>query len=219
MCDECGCEEINRKITESNDKIAHEIWHRLYEQKVKCINIMGAPGSGKTTVIEGLHSYLENIAVIQGDLESDIDKKRLQKLHIPTVQINTHSGCHLEARMIQKALHLVDLKNVRYLLIENVGNLVCPANVKLGQHLNIVVSSTTEGSDKPSKYPHIFRDAQVIVVSKTDLGEAVGFDENQYLSHLRGINPKARILKTDKQKTSFKSLARYIGDIDVDHSH
>ena len=119
----------------------------------------------------------KDIAVIQGDCESDIDKQRLEKSKIYTHQINTHSGCHLNSSMINSALIDMDLAGKKYLLIENVGNLVCPAGVNIGQHMDLIVSSTTEGSDKPKKYPQIFMDASVVVISKADLAKHVGFSE------------------------------------------
>lgn len=229
MCDECGCNdekhehktaikddkkvEVNKSITEINDTIAHEVWHNLKDKKILCINVMGSPGSGKTTFIEGISTYIEpsQIAVIQGDLESDIDKVRLEKIAVYTYQINTHSGCHLNAEMIRTALHEMNFSGKKYLFIENVGNLVCPAGVKIGQHMNMVVSSTTEGSDKPKKYPHIFIDAKLVIISKSDLSQAVGFDEKMYVSDIKNINSKVKIIKTSvKEPESFKDVADFI---------
>jgi len=228
MCKECGCDSteeqknenkqtkeimIDRSVNIANDSIAHMISHNLKDKKILCINLMGSPGSGKTTVIEGISSYInpEEIAVIQGDLESDIDKIRLEKKNILTYQINTHSGCHLDAMMINKALLNMKIIGKRYLLIENVGNLVCPAGIKIGQHADIVTSSTTEGSDKPKKYPHIFLDAKAVVITKTDLSEAVSFDEKRYIKDITDINSKIKIMKSSsKQPESFKEIAEYM---------
>jgi hydrogenase nickel incorporation protein HypB len=222
MCKDCGCQgikkeekvfKINKSVTEVNDAIAVQNLKIFKKKKILCINLMGSPGSGKTTIIEGLAKFIDSkkIAVIQGDLESDIDKKRLEKSNIQTYQINTHSGCHLNASMINEALMDMDLSNKEYLIIENVGNLVCPAGVNLGQDINLIVSSTTEGSDKPKKYPVIFSDADIIVISKMDLMAAVGFDEKQYLSDLKNINGKALVIKTSsKENSSFKELVHEI---------
>jgi hydrogenase nickel incorporation protein HypB len=223
MCEECGCQNkdqaqeknilINKSVTEVNDIIADQIQNVLKEKNILCINLMGAPGSGKTTVIEGLlhHMTASELAVIQGDLESDIDKKRLEKKHVETYQINTHSGCHLTSTMIHKALFDLDLKGKKYLFIENVGNLVCPAGVKIGQHINVVVSSTTEGSDKPKKYPYIFLDANLVVISKYDLAEIVEFNEEQYVKDIREMNSKITLVKTSvKQDSSFKEIADFL---------
>jgi len=220
MCDECGCDEkkeikihVDRPVTEVNDKIAHEIWHMLKKQGILCINLMGGPGSGKTTVIKAISGHIDkkDIAVIQGDLESDIDKKRLEEEGIHAYQINTHSGCHLNASMIQNALIEMDFSRRKYLIIENVGNLVCPAKVAVGQHMNMVVSSTTEGSDKPKKYPIIFMDAALVIISKSDLAELVDFNEQQYIKDIKNINNKVKIVKTSsKDPDSFREAADFI---------
>ncbi|MFH1448021.1 MAG: hydrogenase nickel incorporation protein HypB [Candidatus Micrarchaeota archaeon] len=219
MCDECGCNEpasrieVNRSVTEENDAIAHKTWHLLKEKGMLCINVLGAPGSGKTTFIESIVKYIapSEIAVIEGDLESDIDKERLEKRGVDSYQINTHSGCHLNAAMVNDALGNMNLEGKGYLVIENVGNLVCPAGVKIGQHIDIVVSSTTEGSDKPKKYPIIFMNAELVIISKYDLAEAVGFDEKIYFEDIGNINSKAVIVKTSsKEPGSFERAAKFI---------
>lgn len=247
MCEECGCHDkksktdikknkadvntsnsdvtigISASVLEDNNRLAHEIWHILHDKKILCVNIMGAPGSGKTTFIEGISGFIpsKDIAVIQGDLEGDIDKKRLEKRNILTYQINTHSGCHLNAMMIKNALDIFldkiqgniqdSIHGKKFLFIENVGNLVCPAGVKIGQHIDVVVSSAAEGHDKPRKYPLIFLDADLIVVSKYDLKEAVDFDEDEYIAGVRRVNAKARILNvSSKDKVSFKEAAHFL---------
>ena len=204
---------INKKVAAINLAIAENSKKELNSKGVYCVNIMGAPGSGKTTVIEGIAKYLgpENIAVIQGDLESEIDKERLEKQNIATYQINTHSGCHLNPKMIEEALQNMNLTGKKYLLIENVGNLVCPAGKQIGQNLNIVVSSTTEGSDKPRKYPVIFLDAALVVISKSDIADAVDFSETQYTDEIKSINRNVQIVKTSRNDTqSFLPIATAI---------
>lgn len=224
MCEDCGCNQtlgsseekkitVNRSVTELNDIIADQISDILKEKDILCINLMGSPGSGKTTFIEGICSHLDpsELVVIQGDLESDLDKKRLLKEGIETYQINTHSGCHLNSTMINKALIDMDLSDKKFLIIENVGNLVCPAGVKIGQHINIVVSSTTEGSDKPKKYPIIFIDADLVLISKYDLANLVDFNEKEYINDIKGINGKIPIMKvTKKNLDSFKKASQFI---------
>ncbi|MFH1127607.1 MAG: hydrogenase nickel incorporation protein HypB [archaeon] len=201
MCDECGCGNVrkfvvNRAVSEANDVAAHRVRHELTSLGVLCVNIMGAPGAGKTTLIERLVRFIvaSEMFVIQGDLESDVDSKRLTAAGIACHQINTHSGCHLDAHMIEGALASVDLSGRKYLLIENVGNLVCPAGKDIGQHVNLVVSSTAEGSDKPRKYPFIFMDAGLVVVSKMDLAPYVGFDVDGYISDVRNINGRVKVV-------------------------
>jgi hydrogenase nickel incorporation protein HypB len=225
MCEECGCGNpdtkktenlsysVNKSVTEVNDLLAEQISEFLSEKKILGINLMGSPGSGKTTFIEGLCHYMNSseMVVIQGDLESDIDKKRMEKYNILSFQINTHSGCHLTAAMINKALLHLDVANKKYLIIENVGNLVCPAGQKIGQHINIVVSSTTEGTDKPKKYPYIFMDAQLVVLSKYDLADKTDFKEEQYVEDIRHINAQATLMKiSSKDTSSFEQPAHYL---------
>ena len=217
MCEECGCghthekrqqEEdetivrINRSVTETNDTIALQISTFLKEKGILSVNIMGSPGSGKTTIIEHVAEELgpKNIMVIQGDLESDVDTERLAERGIDCYQINTHSGCHLNAAMINRAFYEIAFNKKKYLLVENVGNLVCPADIQIGQHMDIVISSTTEGSDKPKKYPKIFMNADMIVISKSDIANAVGFDKERYTRDLKEINPKAPIIMTGKEE-------------------
>ncbi len=201
---------VNKSIHEVNDAIAHDTWHYLQDKKVLCVNIQGAPGCGKTTLIEGLSGFLCGITTIQGDLESDVDKVRLEAQDIPTHQINTHSGCHLNAQMIQDALLNVNLKRKEYLFIENVGNLVCPAGVKVGQHVNVTISAVTEGSDKPKKYPIIFLDSKLIIITKTNLIPHVDFDEEQYISDIKKINPRAKIVLLGKNdKIGLKKIADF----------
>ena len=227
MCQECGCNElvdeeivteldatsltsktliIDKNVLQANDSIAVQIEHFMQDRGVFCINLLGSPGSGKTSVIEQLAKYIptSDIVVIQGDLESDIDKVRLEKIGILTYQINTHSGCHLNAMMINRALLETKIDGKKFLIIENVGNLVCPAGVKIGQAINIVVSSVTEGSDKPKKYPYIFMDAKIILISKADLSSMVEFDEARYLTDLRHINGLAKIFAVSPKDGMFQ---------------
>lgn len=209
--------EINKSLKEENDKIAKAISDFLLKQNIFCINIMGAPGAGKTTLIQGISCQLnqKEVAVIQGDLESDIDQEHLRKAGIDCFQINTHSGCHLNSVMLNKAV--LDMKkkgmlnNKKFLIIENVGNLVCPAGVKIGQHIDIVISATTEGFDKPKKYPIIFLDAKAVVISKLDLAGYADFNEKEYIESLKNIAPKTQIFKTSSKNTeSYKAIADFI---------
>ena len=221
MCDECGCDldkkvdsiEIDKSVSSANNAIASEVLNFLKDKGILCVNIMGSPGSGKTTFIENISKFIptEDLAVIQGDLESDIDTQRLKSANIYSYQINTHSGCHLNAAMINRALHEMNLSGKKYLLIENVGNLVCPADISIGQHTNIVISSVAEGSDKPRKYPIIFLNSKMVVISKSDLKDAVGFDEKSYITDLTKISPKTKIVQTSsKNQESFRQAAHFI---------
>lgn len=203
--------KLKRKVDAENTAIARSVAKMLRQKGILCVNFMGSPGSGKTTLIESLASLLgpETIAVIQGDLESDIDKRRLEQQGISTHQINTHSGCHLNASMVEHALRRLSLGHRQFLFIENVGNLVCPAGRKIGQHINVLVSSTTEGSDKPEKYPIIFADSQVVVISKYDIAAFVGFDEQGYTSAVRKVT-SARIIPTTNEASSALPLASFL---------
>lgn len=232
MCKDCGCDartqkaverhktvEVNTSVTHANDLIAKQVYDFFQKRQILCLNVMGSPGAGKTTIIENLARELgkESVAVIQGDLESDVDAKRLAALGIDAYQINTHSGCHLNAFMINQALLDMDFSDKRYVFIENVGNLVCPAGVKLGQHLNVLISSTTEGHDKIKKYPIMFQDADILILSKYDIKDAVEFDEKAYLSDLQEISSELKPVMTSKKDTTvFHTLAH---QLEHDRSH
>ncbi|MFH0795392.1 MAG: hydrogenase nickel incorporation protein HypB, partial [bacterium] len=167
-------------------------------KKVLCLNILSSPGSGKTTLLERtfaeLHGHLR-AAVIVGDLATDNDARRLRSCNIPVVQVTTGSVCHLDSEMITRALDDLDLDNRDLLVIENVGNLVCPASYDLGEAARVVLLSVTEGEDKPLKYPVIFKSAQVVIITKTDLAQAAGFDREAALSNLKRVAPQAAILE------------------------
>lgn len=234
MCQECGCGDVGPKaaievlqsVTAVNDALAAQLAAHLREKGIFCVNIMGAPGAGKTTVIESLASVLGagSIAVIQGDLESDVDKVRLENAGVDAFQINTHSGCHLNASMVNKALLDFPLKGKEYLFIENVGNLVCPAGVRIGQHADLVLSATTEGSDKPLKYPHIFAGADAVVITKYDLAKVVGFDEVRYVGDLRPIIGQKKVFHVSREPSSVKELAGFLAHrrehvLGIEHHH
>lgn len=189
---------LNQSVFAANDALADQIAAALKKKGIFCVNIMGTPGAGKTTIIEGLARIIgaQKIAVIQGDLASDVDKRRLEEEGIDTHQINTHSGCHLNAHMVNGAVLEMDLTGKDYLLIENVGNLVCPAGVKVGQHCNVLISAVTEGDDKPEKYPIMFADADIVVISKYNLKDAVGFDEVSYRKRLEKVTSRKVITAT-----------------------
>ncbi|MDM8569282.1 hydrogenase nickel incorporation protein HypB [Thiotrichales bacterium HSG1] len=182
MCDTCGCNitstdepkavtVLENLLTENDHQAAHNRSH-FNQHNVLCINLMSSPGSGKTALleatIEALHSEL-SIAVIEGDLETENDAERIRAKGVTAVQISTGTACHLDAKMIHHALHQIKLADLDVLFIENVGNLVCPASFDLGQHRNVTLLSVTEGDDKPSKYPVIFRASDLALLTKIDL--------------------------------------------------
>jgi hydrogenase nickel incorporation protein HypB len=190
---------IERKVLEKNDELAkrNREMFQLYENFV--INLVSSPGSGKTSLLEATVKELRSkiaIAVIEGDVQTDLDAQRIAKLDIPVVQIVTNGGCHLEAKLVHDAMQSMDLSRTDLLVIENVGNLVCPANYDLGEALKVVVLSITEGDDKPLKYPSMFRNASVLIVNKIDLLPYVDSQVAQLKQNALLINPKLQIFET-----------------------
>jgi hydrogenase nickel incorporation protein HypB len=169
--------ELSRRLLAANDRDARHNREHLGDHGVLAINVMSSPGSGKTSLLEATIDALRDearIAVIEGDLETENDAVRIRAKGVPAVQITTGSACHLDAAMVHRALHELDLDAIDLLFIENVGNLVCPASFDLGQHACVVLLSVTEGDDKPAKYPVIFRGADLVLLTKIDLLEAIG---------------------------------------------
>lgn len=193
-------------ILNTNDAIAAMNREKLHGHGIFTINIMSSPGSGKTTLLEALLPPLSNelnIGVIEGDLATDNDAKRLQALGIQALQMNTKeykSSCHMNALMVQNALPHFDLNKLGLLVIENVGNLVCPAGYDLGEDKRIVILSTTEGEDKPLKYPTIFLRADLVLINKIDLLEALEMDVTVIERNIRAVNPKAEIIQVSARK-------------------
>jgi hydrogenase nickel incorporation protein HypB len=158
-------------------------------------NLLSSPGSGKTTLLERTLRELPRAAAIVGDLQTDNDADRLRRSGAQAIQITTGATCHLDAHMVMHALEQLDANGLQFLFIENVGNLVCPASYDLGEDRRVVLLSVTEGEDKPRKYPVIFLNADLVLVTKIDLAEAVGFDREAALAHIRQAAPKAHILE------------------------
>ncbi|MCJ7553509.1 MAG: hydrogenase nickel incorporation protein HypB [Ignavibacteriaceae bacterium] len=163
---------IERKVLEKNDQIANELRTKFKSKGMFVINLLSSPGSGKTSLIERTVEHFKdklNISVIVGDVQTDNDAKRIGKLNIPVVQIITNGSCHLEAQLVRDAYKNIESEVADVLIIENVGNLVCPAGYDLGENKKVVVISTTEGDDKPLKYPAMFRNSSAMIINKTDL--------------------------------------------------
>ncbi|MBN1957800.1 MAG: hydrogenase nickel incorporation protein HypB [Desulfuromonadales bacterium] len=192
--------ESLENLLQSNDDIAAETRHFLDQRNIRGINIMGSPGSGKTTLLENLIAGYagnpEELAVLEGDLETNRDAERIRNRGVQAHQICTGSVCHLSAAMVSDALRCLNLDPVRYLFIENVGNLVCPSKFALGSHLNIVAVSIPEGDDKPVKYPVMIRTADIVLLTKIDLLPYFSFDEERCRAEIAAINPHARIFTT-----------------------
>jgi len=179
MCESCGCGdpqmvplEVQERILSVNERTARHNREHLEEEGVFAVNLMGSPGSGKTAILEATaraSGPLLRIGAMSGDLATERDAERLRAVGIPAVAITTGSACHLDAELVHRALHDLPWRDLDLLFIENVGNLVCPAVYDLGQAANVVVLSVTEGEDKPLKYPVMFRKADLVLLSKTDL--------------------------------------------------
>jgi hydrogenase nickel incorporation protein HypB len=190
---------------DANNTIARANRDDFDRAGVTVINLMSAPGAGKTTVLERALAGLDDVrvGVLEGDVQGSMDADRLASLHIPVTQLNTGNGfggeCHLDANMVRSALPSLPLDDIDLLVIENVGNLVCPAEFRVGEDVRVMVSSVTEGEDKPLKYPLMFRTAELVLVNKIDLLEHLDFDLEHFLHHLDAVNPGVpRILMSAK---------------------
>jgi len=229
MCEQCGCaapSEILRVsgrgaaesaepaalrsvetltgILHANDHQAAHNREHFGDHAVLAVNLMSSPGSGKTSLLEATIDAIGDrfrIAVIEGDLETENDAKRIRAKGVPAIQITTGQTCHLDAHMVHDALHALDLDAVDILFIENVGNLVCPASFDLGQHANVTLLAVTEGDDKPAKYPIMFRTADVILLSKTDLlGVLDDFSTEQAERYIRALANPAPVLRVSARR-------------------
>jgi hydrogenase nickel incorporation protein HypB len=182
---------------DANNTIARANREDFDRAGVTVVNLMGAPGAGKTTLLERVlgHHGLDGVrtGVLEGDVQGSLDADRLAGLHVPVVQLNTDGGfggeCHLDANMVRSAIPALPLGDIDLLIIENVGNLVCPAEFRVGEDARIMVSSVAEGEDKPLKYPLMFRACELVIVNKIDLLEHVDFDMDRFLHHLGAVHP------------------------------
>ncbi len=189
---------LQQKVLAKNDELAEANRGWLRERGILAINLMSSPGSGKTTLLERTTREMAgkiSMSVIEGDQETALDARRIQAAGSKVVQINTGSGCHLDAEMVARALRGLDPPSGSVVVIENVGNLVCPALFDLGESARVVLAAVTEGADKPLKYPHMFRQADLVLLNKTDLLPYVDFDVRQYMSDLRLAAPDALLLQ------------------------
>lgn len=194
-----GVVTIERKVLEKNDALADGNRRALALRGVFAINLVSSPGAGKTSLLERTIEQLRStirMAVVEGDVQTDLDAQRVAKYGVPVVQIITNGGCHLEARLVQDALARLDLSATDVLVIENVGNLVCPANFDLGEAMKVVVLSTTEGDDKPLKYPAMFQRASALVINKVDLVPYTDADVSVMRRNALSVNPDLTIFET-----------------------
>ena len=191
--------EVVESILKLNDDVARLNRQRLREAGVFTIDLIGGPGCGKTTLVQQTVAALRaefRIAVIVGDLTTARDAQRIAEFCPQVVQINTGKGCHLEAHQIRQAMERVDFRQVDLLIIENVGNLVCPVGFDLGQDAKVGMFCTTEGADKPAKYPHLVEVADVLLLNKVDLLPYVSFDMEGFYADIRRLKPQAQVLET-----------------------
>jgi hydrogenase nickel incorporation protein HypB len=229
MCRECGCSvtyhdvhvhghngnasakpvnsasiEVLRHILHDNDREAAHNREHLAGHGILAVNLMSAPGSGKTSLLEASIDALGDkyrIAVIEGDLETENDADRIRAKGVPAVQITTGLTCHLDAHMVHDALHALDLSEVDILFIENVGNLVCPAGFDLGQHANVTLLAVTEGDDKPAKYPVMFRAADLVLLSKSDLLDVLDdFAPEKAERYIRALANRVDVLQISARR-------------------
>jgi hydrogenase nickel incorporation protein HypB len=190
---------IIKNILAANDTVAQEIHQTLDSRGICSLNLMSSPGSGKTTLLEKTIARLNGearIGVIEGDIMTTADAERVERAGAQAVQIETQGTCHLEAHMVQSALAEMDLERVDLLMIENIGNLVCPADWNLGEDRRVIIISVTEGDDKPAKYPQMFSVADVLIINKIDLLPYVDFDCARVREYVQAIRPGIQIFET-----------------------
>jgi hydrogenase nickel incorporation protein HypB len=190
--------ELQQKVLAKNDRLAEANRDWLRQRDVLAINLMSSPGAGKTTLLERTAAELVGqvaISVIEGDQAAALDATRIRAAGCRVVQINTGVGCHLDAEMVAEGLRVLDPPAGSVVVIENVGNLVCPALFDLGEQARVVLASVTEGADKPVKYPHMFRQADLVLVTKTDLLPYVDFDTERHAADVKSLSPGAEMLQ------------------------
>jgi hydrogenase nickel incorporation protein HypB len=215
MCATCGCSTTNlehdhghghtvtleQKVLAHNDSLAAENRSWLTARGILTLNLMSSPGSGKTTLLERtIRSVDLPFSVVEGDQETAFDADRIQATGCKVIQINTGSGCHLDASMLATALETLSPQDNSVVFIENVGNLVCPALFDLGETYRVVIMSVTEGEDKPLKYPHMFRTADTVILNKVDLLPYLDFSVDKFTDHVAQVNPRTTILELSATK-------------------
>ncbi|HPO52643.1 MAG TPA: hydrogenase nickel incorporation protein HypB, partial [bacterium] len=190
--------DVGENLFAKNDEVAAENKKTLKEHNIFSINLMGGPGSGKTAILEKLVPEMKKrkifCGVIEGDIAGTFDGERISRLGVPVVQINTGGACHLEAMMIKKGMENLPFSEINVLFIENVGNLVCPAEVKLGVDCNVTVSSITEGEEKPAKYPLMYSISDVVLINKIDLSEVIEFNMDRFTGYINKIKSEIVII-------------------------
>jgi hydrogenase nickel incorporation protein HypB len=206
--------KVETNILQANDDVARRLKQQFQEKGIKVINLISSPGAGKTTLLEQCIPKLikkYRVGVIEGDILTTRDADRIAKLNVPVVQIETKGACHLDANMIMKAIKQLDLDNLDLIIIENVGNLVCPATFELAEDAKVVVLSIAEGSDKPAKYPTIFTRAKACILNKMDLLPYSNFSLEDFYQDINRINPKMKVFEVSALKdTGLESWLQWL---------
>ncbi|MCI9129465.1 MAG: hydrogenase nickel incorporation protein HypB [Eggerthellaceae bacterium] len=195
--------DLKKPILDKNDSMAQELRQRFADSGVYVLDLLAGPGSGKTSTILATIDALRdefNIAVIEGDIASSVDAEKIKAQGTSAVQINTGGACHLESAMIKRAIDVLDLDRLDLIIIENVGNLVCPTDFDLGENAKAMILSVPEGHDKPLKYPGVFQVSDAVILNKADTMPVFNFDEEEFLSSVKQLNPNAPIFKISATK-------------------
>ena len=206
--------EVAKNIMDANKKLADKNLKNLEDNKIFCVDFVGAIGSGKTTLIEEIIDKTDyKIGVLAGDVISKFDAGRIEKHDVPVVGLNTGKECHLDAHLVGHGLGDLPLDDLDMVIIENVGNLICPVDFELGSHLRIVVVSVTEGDDTVEKHPIIFQTSDVVVINKVDLADAVGADADKMVADAQKLNPNIKVIKSSlKEGTGLDEIIKAIED-------
>jgi hydrogenase nickel incorporation protein HypB len=197
--------EVRRDVLKKNDELARALRARFDRAGSFVVSLVSSPGAGKTALLEATLTALRpgwRVAALVGDLATDRDAQRLARSGAPVRQVSTGTVCHLDAQMVATALEDWDLPSIDLLFLENVGNLVCPASYDLGEHVRVVLMSVTEGEDKPLKYPTIFNTADLAVLTKMDLADAVGFDRHEAYRNIQDVRPGLDVLETSARSAA-----------------
>jgi hydrogenase nickel incorporation protein HypB len=203
---------IKTPVMRKNDDFARLVRNTLKQKEIFAFNIISSPGAGKTTLLEALAKRFGNdLAVIEGDVKTQRDALRIREAGCRAIQIETNGACHLDARAVKTALETLDIQGVKFLAIENVGNLICPSSYDLGEHIKIGMLSIPEGDDKVLKYPSLFSRIDLFLINKTDLAEHIEFDMDRAEKECRSLNPKVKTLRLSaKSGEGIDDLVRFL---------
>lgn len=211
--------KVMKSVMQENQNKAEEIRNLLIEKNIKMLNLIGSPGSGKTSLLEKTLDKLKDrykIGIIEGDCATDKDAKRLAKFDVPVILINTGSGCYIPSISINNALKELNLEELDIIFVENVGNLVCPAHFDIGEYGKIAVVSVTEGDDKPSKYPLLFQESKAVVLNKIDLLKYTNFNKSIFIDDLKKIKKDLKIIEISCEKNiGLDNWIRFIDELSL----